>query len=94
MLFPSFWYLRVLDLHSWTGDQTCASQVLKGITLGFRHQYHLLLLIRTCHPPYLFILIQVYYLLLIAQGVTMKSNPKILVLFHLALVKMQMWMEI
>ena len=54
MLFPSFWYPRVLNLHSWTGGQTHASQVLKGIALGFRHQYHLLLLIRTCCLPYLY----------------------------------------
>ena len=90
MLFPSFWYLRVLNLHSRTGDQTHASQVLKGITLGFRHQYCSLPSIRTCHLPYLFVLIQVYYLLLIAQGVAIKSDHKMLMLFHLNLVKTKM----
>ena len=90
MLFPSFWYLRVLNLHSWTGDQTHASQVLKGIALGFRHQYRSLPLIRTRCLPYLFRLIQVYYLLLIAQGVAMKSDHKMLMLFHLNLVKTKM----
>ena len=90
MLFPSFWYLRVLNLYSWTGDRTRASQVLKGIALGFRHQYCSLPSIRTHCLPYLFVLIQVYYLLLIAQGVTMKSDHKMLMLFHLNLVKMKM----